>query len=254
MTSPCPHCHNQLQLTEAQQEKVNKALAALPEGKTLKISCPACKQPIHLRPDGTMVENGGTGAAAATAGKPAATASTSPGPRPVNLPPAAPAPPDLGWLQRDEEVADPEVVIKDEARAMVLMAEGQQREQVARALEGMDYKVEYPASAATAKERMRFVKFAVVVMHSGFEGGDAAGSSFHRHMRQMPMADRRLLLYILIGPEFRTLYDLEALAYSANLVVNESDVGKMELILKKALHDYHVLFGPYLEALREHGL
>ncbi len=240
MLSRCPHCRNRLQLNEAQQEKVKQALAALPEGKTLSLACPICREPIHLARDGQPLS--------AEAGLEPAAARQS-----VKSPPLAPAPPDIGWLQSGEEVGDTEVVIRDAPLAMVLLTDAAQRRQVAEALEGQGYLTEFPASVAAAQERMRFVNFAAVVLHTGFEGGTLANSVFHQHLQKLPMAGRRLLLYVLVGPDFHTLYDLEALACSANLVVNEQDLGKLPLILKKAGHDYQILFGPYLEALKAHG-
>lgn len=250
MLSQCPHCHNDLKLNEAQQEKVKQALAALPEGKTLKLTCPICKEPIQLNRDGEPLGVVDEGAAPPA---PAAKAAAATPPKPVNPPPTAPGPPDISWLQGEGEEMETDAVVKDVPLAMVLINDAEQRRQVAAALEGEGYQVEFPESAEAGKERMRFVNFAAVVMHSAFEGGTLTNSLFHQHMRKMPMAGRRLLYYVLIGPDFNTFYDLEALALSANLVVNEGDMGKMPLILKKGLHDYQLLFGPYLEALREHG-
>ena len=250
MLSKCPHCHKDLQLTEAQQEKVKQALAALPEGKTLKISCPLCREAINLQKDGAPL------AAAPTAeaeNKPPENRPAAAPPKPVNPPPTPPAPPDNAWLQGGEEQVALDEVIKDVPLAMVLVADSGLRQQLSAALEGLGYQVEFPENGTAAKERMRFVNFAAVVLHSGFEGGELAASAFHQHMRKLPMATRRLLLYVLIGPRFNTLYDLEALANSANLVVNEKEAAKLPLILKKAQHDYQLLFGPYLEALKEHS-
>jgi len=70
----------------------------------------------------------------------------------------------------------------------------------------------------------------------------------------MAMSRRRYIFYILVGPEFRTLYDLEALANSANLVVNDSDASHFSIILKRGMNDYNDLFGPYLEALGNYGV
>ena len=67
------------------------------------------------------------------------------------------------------------------------------------------------------------------------------------------MTQRRSIYYVLIGPDFHTLYDLEALSNSANLVVNESELGQFDLILKKGLQDYDDLFGLYIKMLKEHG-
>lgn len=261
MLSHCPHCHNELKLNEAQQEKVRQALAALPAGKSLKLTCPICKEPIHLGADGQplVAAGGGPGAGQPEAEPPSAGApaaakpAAAPPPKPVNPPPVAPGPPDIGWLQSGAAVEGAEAVVKDVPLALVLIQAGGPRQPVQEALEGMGYQVEFPASAAAAKERMRFVNFAAVVLHSGFEGGALADSVFHQHMRKLPMSSRRLMLYILLGPDFHTLYDLEALALSANLVVNDRDLAKMGVILQKASYDYQALFGPYLEALRGHG-
>lgn len=262
MLANCPHCHQQLQLSAAQQEKVNQALAALPEGRTLKIACPHCRQPIHLNRDGEPLAQPATAApesghAAADSGATASAgdqpAAVKPPPEPVKEPPPPPTPPDISWLQDDTQQPELAEVIRDAPLAMVLIADETLRQQAVTALEGLDYQVEVADSATAAIERMRFVNFAAVTLDSAFEGGNLTDSNFHQHMRQLPMTSRRLVLYVLLGPDFNTLYDLEALAHSANLVVNRRDAAKLPLILKKGLHDYQLLFGPYLDALKEHN-
>ena len=80
-----------------------------------------------------------------------------------------------------------------------------------------------------------------------------ARSVFHAHMRLLPMERRRYIFYILIGSDFHTLYDLEALALSANLVVNSDDLAHLDVILRKAIPAYEELFGPILEELNAYG-
>lgn len=259
MLSHCPHCQKDLNLKAAQIEKVEKALAGLSEGKTLKIACPLCKEAIHLRPDGTAVEGEGVmdnvlySEHAGDADKPAEkmVEQVKAAPEPQNLPPAAPNPPDVSWLATGEY--QEQTVVKDVPLVMVLMADGEARTAVSNAFSGLGYQPEFPDSAEKAMERMRFVNFAAVVLHSSFEGGSFKDSSFHDHMCHLPMSARRTIYYVLVGPDFNTLYDLEALSYSANLVVNDSDVQHMPTILKKGLADYESLFGPLLEVMEEHG-
>jgi hypothetical protein len=69
----------------------------------------------------------------------------------------------------------------------------------------------------------------------------------------MGMNRRRNIHYTLIGPDFQTLYDLEALSNSANLVVNDSEMDHFGLILKKSLHESQKLFGPLAEAMVAQG-
>ena len=61
------------------------------------------------------------------------------------------------------------------------------------------------------------------------------------------MSRRRYLFYILIGPEFQTLYNLQALAHSANLVVNDKDLLQLGVALRRAIPVYEKLFGPFME-------
>ena len=72
-------------------------------------------------------------------------------------------------------------------------------------------------------------------------------------MRDMAMQRRRYLFYILIGKEFSTLYNLQALANSANLVINEEDLYHMGIALRKAIPMYEELFGPFMEELASAG-
>ena len=78
-------------------------------------------------------------------------------------------------------------------------------------------------------------------------------SAFHRQMCTLNMSKRRFIFYILIGREFKTLYNLQALVYSANLVVNDQEIPKFDIILRKAIPEYEELFGPIMEELRHHG-
>jgi len=55
--------------------------------------------------------------------------------------------------------------------------------------------------------------------------------------------------YILIGEEFSTLYDLEALSYSANLVVNTQEIPELLTVLRKAIPRYEELFGSLMAEL-----
>jgi len=100
--------------------------------------------------------------------------------------------------------------------------------------------------------RMQFVNYASVVLHSQFEKSGLEGT-FHSYMRTMNMAKRRYIFYVLIGSEFNTMYNLQALACSANLVVNDKDIQRFSLLLRKTIPEYETLFGPLMEELRLAG-
>ncbi len=237
MISHCPHCNQELKLSDAMNAKIEQALAGLGDGKFLKLGCPNCRGQIQLKKDGSLFDESG----------------------PVSAPvaksqaqlPTPPEPPDVSWLAAGEFME--REVVEDIPMVMVLMEEGEGKTGVVDTFEGMGYQSVVAESGEDAIERMRFVNFSAVVLSSQFEKSGLVDSVFHKHMRELPMTKRRYMYYILVGEEFHTFYDLEALAYSANLVMNINDVSYMNVILRKGLGDYEELFGPWLATLNEHG-
>ncbi len=231
MISQCPHCHKALQFSPAQQEKIDQALANLKAG-TLKLGCPHCRKPINLKADGSLQEDAAT---------PGAAQSTTHG---AVTPPGYP---DISWLAQG--IYSEQEVLSEAPKGLILMAGGREREAVAKALSERGYQTEFPESASDALVQMRFGTYAVVVLHDEFDGS-LRKSSFHREMSALPMDRRRSIFYALIGKQWHTLYNMEALAHSANVVVNEAEVAHFDIILKKGLLEQLELFGPYVEAIK----
>jgi len=159
------------------------------------------------------------------------------------LPPPSP---DVSWLS--EGILEDKDQITDVPGALVLMTDNGAKGSVSLALEKSGYLVEYAETVDDALHRLTSIAYDVVALHSGFErGGGLAESTIHNYLAKLPMARRRRIYYILLGPDFQTLYDLEALSLSANLVVNDADVEHLPAIFKKSFQDYIELFGPILE-------
>ena len=237
MISACPNCGKTLNLTEGQQQKIDQAVSALPPGKSLKFNCPHCHKPIEVpREDREAVRQPGAKQ------QPAAPAGHGL--------PAPPGPPDRSWLERGDLGSGE--VLEDVPQVMILVKNEQIQADIVQYFDDMGYKAVVPRTPEDAIERMRFTNFSALVLHSGFEG-NLADSKVHAYMQGMAMPKRRYIYYVLIGPEFHTLYNLEALSNSANLVINEADISAFPLVLKKGFRDYDELFGPYLAALEALG-
>lgn len=233
MIAACPHCHNGLQFSPAQQDKINTALASLKSG-ALKLGCPHCKKPIALKADGSLYEE-----------RPSEAAGQSQPSKPMPVTP--PAYPDISWLAQG--IYSEQELVTDVPLALILMANGPGREAVIRAFSERGYQIELPESGNDALVQMRFGTFSAVVLHADFDG-PLAESAFHQQMAAMPMEKRRSLFYALIGKNFSTLYNLEALSSSANVVVNDKEVIHFDIILKKGLQEMQELFSPYAEAMK----
>ncbi len=227
MVPQCPHCQKDLQFNDAQQEKLAVALASLKKG-TLKLGCPLCKKAIKINKDGTI-----------------ATEQSNDSMHGDGVP-KPPAYPDISWLATG--IYDAKEVVEDVPKVMILMKVGDGRDHVHKAFVELGYQVEFPESSEDAISQMRFVTFKAVVLGSEFDG-ELTASPLHRFMVAMPMEKRRHIFYLLVGKEFHTLYDLEALANSANAVVNEKEAPHIDTILKKVFKEYDDLFGAYNEII-----
>jgi len=225
MNVNCPHCGKQMKLGG----KIQSSLEALAPGQQLRVKCIQCAQPFGI--DASM------------AGPSAPVSQQKVAVRP-------PGPPDISWL-KEEDFEEAETV-EEVPRALVLMAGLPARTSVVADLERLGYKVELAESPEDGMTRMQFVNYASVVLHSQFEKAGLEGT-FHRFMRAMNMAKRRYIFYVLIGSEFSTMYNLQALACSANLVVNDQDIPRFCLLLRKTIPEYEALFGPLMEELRLAG-
>ena len=168
------------------------------------------------------------------------TAKDVPETRPVVLPP----PPPASWEENDDADSRGD----DEGRyALLLARDEEQRAMIEKTLGRLGYTTIVAASAARGIEELRIAPYQLVLC-----GADATFARFREYLtKNMPQSRRRLIYYALLGPRLRTCYNMEALALSANMVINEQDLPDLEGILRKGFMAYQRLFGPYLEVLDE---
>ena len=225
----CPHCNVQLNPGDKFKEK----FAALDPGQKVKVKCIKCAE-------GFAVE------VPAEGGIPVSVAI------PVDTKVKPPIAPDLSWL--DEEVTGVEGVAEELPLALVLVPEERGRSTISKMLEENGFRVELAESSGDAIDKMEFAQYAAVILHAEFEPGDIKENEFYRFICRMGMDKRRSIFFVLIGEEFNTLYNLQALTYSANVVVNDNDIPYLETVWTKAMMDTETLFGPLLEEMQEQGL
>jgi hypothetical protein len=244
MIDTCPHCDQELNLSDAQMAKVKTALTKLAPGNLLKLGCPNCQKPFELQADGALP--GGT---AIPAKKVASGAPLPPreGTGKISPPPA----PDISWLSSGKE--EKKEVIEDTPMFLIVMNKGPGLTTIMDAIDDEGFLPILADSIDDALDRMQFVNYTGIILHTRFEGSSLDTNNLHDFIKKMNMFRRRNIHYTLIGPEFKTLYDLEALSYSANLVVNDNDVPHFDLILRKSLFDNQKLFGPLADALIKEG-
>jgi len=218
MNITCPNCSKELTISD----KVKKGLKQLGSGRVLRLNCPQCKESIAL--------NAGHLPADEQHGEIIVGSTIKP-----------PTPPNITWLK--EGVFEEEEVVEDIPQTLILAKPGTERDTISEAVENIGYQATYASSSKEAMENLQFTTYASVILHETFEDIGLRASPFHQFMRDMAMQKRRFIFYILIGAEFSTLYDLEALAFSANLVVNSREIPELLTIFRKSIPQYEDLFG-----------
>jgi hypothetical protein len=207
--------------------KLEASLEKLQPGQKLRLKCSQCGESIPLGRESLMKA-------------PSSTSKLSP-------PPA----PDTSWLQ--DGVFDDEEVVSDIPQAIVLMPSGEACDNVGSALSGLGYRAEVTDDPAQVLERMQFINYTCMVMHTDAQPEELDSNRLHRYICSLEMSRRRNIFYVLIGSNFKTFYNIQALSCSANLVVNQKDAPYFAVILRKAIPEYEELFGPYMDELKIQG-
>ena len=205
--------------------KLEASLEKLQPGQKVRLKCSQCGEPISLSRADLM----GAGAGALS----------------------PPGPPDTSWLE--EGIFDEEEVVSDIPQALILAKPGEARDKMSSSLAGLGYRTETAEHTGDIATRMQFINYTCVVLTSECVQGSFEDDPLHRFLRSMEMSRRRYIFYVLVGPDFKTFYNLQALSNSANLVVNSSDIPHFGVILRKAIPEYEQLFGPYMDEMKIHG-
>ena len=157
---------------------------------------------------------------------------------------SSPRPPDIKILRRKfyTEKSDTDTGTQ---RALILSSNNDCISVCKKVLQNLKFEVKISPSESDAIESISLYSFSVLIYENSLGFFD-----FEHYMRNLSGDKRRNLLYVIIGPELKTLYDLQALNLSTNLVVNSNDIQYLDIILKKGFQDYEALFRPYIELLQ----
>ena len=156
-----------------------------------------------------------------------------------------PPPPGDSWMEEEDNSKRTDV---NGHFALIVIHRAEQRNRVEIVLQKMGYQTVALAEAAEAVERLKMEHYQLIVCDT-----DERGGTLREYLRYTIRPSlRRLVYFVLVGPELRTCYYQEALALSANLVVAEKELPHLEIILHRGFKEYEQLFGPLLEELEEH--
>ena len=104
-----------------------------------------------------------------------------------------------------------------------------------------------------ALEKMRFNHYDLLILSEGFGDSPLSANPVLNYIRTMPIATRRNIFVVLIGPQFRTYDNMTALSESVNLVINEKDTSKISSVLRSSISEYERFYAVFNEVLKSVG-
>lgn len=242
MKVKCPGC----------EKVINVPDDKIPDKGALKFNCPNCKGPVSVSRD---TKNETDGILPDLGDLPEKT----PTPQPLDETQDIPIPQSGGGGL--EALPDLEGALEDgldmleEGKFRALVADKDNLHLISPVLKKMQYVVTPVKSAEEAIQKLTFNVYDVVIINEKFEECDPANNPIHKHIEPMTMDIRRKMFVVLTGKNFKTMDSMASFNLSVNLVMNESDFGNFELILKKTMKDneifYHVFNMMQIETGKE---
>jgi hypothetical protein len=215
MQVECSSCNKEINIPD------NK----IPQGQAFNLTCPSCKTKMrvdqHLKPP---------------ASDPAESVDA------ISM-----------VVDEDFEDDEEEIEIYDEHDKIALILDRQNDDLWTTALNELEYKIQRAQSPEHAVHKLKFNQYHVVAFHEKFGGSTLETSPLYEFIRDMPMDARRKIFVALVGENFKTLDNMEALAHSVNLVINQKELDQLEAILKKSIGDNDNFYKVYRETMTALG-
>lgn len=238
MKVKCPSCSKVLNIPDDK----------LPIGETKKFNCPNCKNPVTAQRESETSESLPDMGSAPD---------HTPTPRPLDETQDIPVPPkkpvDVSSLQDMMGAIENDLEILGEGKYRAMVADDANIDMMAPVLKKMEYVVTRLKSHQEGIEKLNFNQYDLVIINERFDGAEPNNNTLLKFIEPMTMDVRRKMFVVLTGKNFRTFDNMSAFVRSVNLVMNESDFGNFELILKKGMNDNQMFYRVYNQMLVETG-
>lgn len=242
MKVKCPGCSKIINVPD---EKI-------PADGAFNFNCPSCKGPVSASQDNKVISEVDLPDLGDLPER-------TPTPQPLDETQDIPLPPrvdaDIPALPDFEGAMEDEMEILQEGKFRALVADSENHDRISTVLKKMDYVITSVKSHDEAIQKLTFNKYDVIVLSETFEGCHPAKSALHKYLEPLTMDIRRKTFVVMTGKKLKSMDNMQAFNKSVNLVLNESDLGNFELILKKSIKDnelfYHVYNAMRIETGKE---
>ncbi len=112
-------------------------------------------------------------------------------------------------------------------------------------LVGLGYKVHAVDSHEEFTQKFSEIQYHIVLIDESF-GGSLANPTLQT-LQQMPMAQRRHAIILLLGGSVESLNAMQAFQNSVHVVVNYSEISLLGQLVQKAINDNEIFLKAYRE-------
>jgi uncharacterized protein YbaR (Trm112 family) len=221
MEVTCEHCQTTLNIPD---EKI-------PKGQKIAATCPKCKQKLTI--------------------------DTRKGKDRDEHRSAAPS-----FTAKDPKSAKDFIETEDEALeyydegvklALVMGDDAEQRDKIEKHLDAMGFRCVLVDDTRRGIGKMRFHHFDLVIFPEDFGGVSLDQSPILHFLNHLSMSVRRRMFVVIAGEYFKTMDQMMAFALSANLVINRKDLGRLSMVMQRAISQNERFYKIFMEIHREIG-
>ena len=144
-------------------------------------------------------------------------------------------------------------VAPDSKTAMLCEQESVSRDKISNAIKKIGLEVVQPATFKDALKYMRFHIFDVILVNENFNTGVWEVNNIMKYLESLNMSVRRKIFVVLISATCATMDNMQAYNKSVNMIINISEIGDIENILKQALVEHSDFYYPLKDNIRKYG-
>lgn len=152
-----------------------------------------------------------------------------------------------------EPEEDESLEIYDEFDKVALIMDYKNEDAWSAALSGLEYKLQTAKTPEHGIHKLKFHEFEVVVLHEKFGEMALEANPLYKYIISMPMTSRRKAFVILVGKKFKSTDHMQAFSRSVNLVINDKDIDKLDLILRKSINENSTFYKIFRDTLHSQG-
>jgi hypothetical protein len=112
-------------------------------------------------------------------------------------------------------------------------------------LSGLGYKCHVVDSHPIFETRYNQVAYQIAVIEENFAGGSILDNATLRMVQELPMAQRRNVVFFLIGQSFESLNTMQAFCRSVHCVLNFSELQMLPEVVQKTIAENDMFLRTY---------